>query len=145
MPESRPRRHVVETEQVELDAEAPMVALLRLLAAPQVGVEILLARPRRAVDALEHRALLIAAPIGASRPEQLERADLAGARDVRTTAQVDERALAIEGRRRSRRPVALCAGQQVIDDLDLERLIALDHECARVGRRHLAELEGMIR
>ena len=40
MPESRSGADVMEAEQVELDAEAPMVALLRLLAAPQELVEI---------------------------------------------------------------------------------------------------------
>ena len=67
----------MEAEQVELDAEAPVVALLRLLASPQVLIELLLGRPDRAVDALEHRALLVAAPVRPGRAEQLERADLA--------------------------------------------------------------------
>src|SRR6188472_1745088 len=41
MPEGGSRRDVVEAEQVELDAEAAMVALLGFLAPPQVSVELL--------------------------------------------------------------------------------------------------------
>ncbi len=144
MPERRPGRHVVEREQVERHAEPAVVALLRLFAAPQVGVELFLRRPRGAVDALEHRALLVAAPVGPGRAEQLERADLARARDVRATAQVDERPLPVEGRRRHRRAVALRCREQVVDDLDLERLIALDQRGARRLRGLLAELERVV-
>ncbi len=144
VPERGARRDVVEREQVELDAEPAVVALLGLGASPQVGVEVLLGRPGRAVDALEHRSLLVAAPVGAGRAEQLERADLAGARDVRAAAQVDERALAVERRRRHRRPVALGGRGEVVDDLDLERLVPLDEERAGVGRRELAELERVV-
>ncbi len=134
----------MEAEQVELDAEPAMVALLGLLAPPQVCVELLLGRPRRAVDALEHRPLLVAAPVRAGRAEQLERPDLAGARDVRAATQVDERALPVEGRRWHRGAVALGGGQQVVDDLDLERLVVLDLERAGVGRRQLAQLERVV-
>ena len=43
VPEGRPRADVVEAEEVERDAEAPVVALASLLPAPQVEVELLLA------------------------------------------------------------------------------------------------------
>ena len=115
-----------------------MVALLGLLAPPQVLVELLLGRPDRAVDALEHRPLLVAAPVRAGDAEQLERADLAGARDVRAAAQVDERALPVEGGRRHRRAVALGGAREVVEDLDLERLVALGTNAARLLRRQLA-------
>ena len=139
-----PGDDVVEAEQVELDAEPAVVALLGLLAPPQVAVELLLGRPGRAVDALEHRPLLVAAPVRPGGAEQLERPDLAGARDVRAAAQVDERTLPVERGRRHRRAVALRRGQQVVDDLDLERLVVLDLERARLGRRQLAQLERVV-
>ena len=144
VPERRARRDVVEAEQVERDAELAVVALLRLGPPPQVLVELLLRGPRRPVDALEHRALLVAAPVGAGDGQQLERADLAGARDVRAAAEVDERALLVERGRRHRRAVALRRGDEVVDDLDLERLVLLDEEGARLGRRLLAQDERMV-
>ena len=110
----------------------------------EVGVELLLGRPGRAVDALEHRALLVAAPVRAGRAEQLERADLARAGHVRAAAQVDERALPVEGRRWHGRAVALGGGLQVVDDLDLERLVALDQDGPGGLGRLLAELERMV-
>ena len=144
VPEGRAGADVVEAVQVELDAEAPMVALLRFGAAPEVGVQVLLGRPGGTVDALEHRTLFVAPPVGAGRAEQLERADLAGARHMRTPAQVDERALPVERRRRDGGPVALRGRDEVVDDLDLERLVAFDHERTRFGRCHLAQLERMV-
>jgi hypothetical protein len=49
-----------------------MVALLRLLKQRQVRLEVLLVAPRRAVDALEHRVLLVAAPVRAGHAHQFE-------------------------------------------------------------------------
>ena len=145
MPERRARRDVVEAVQVELRrragggrASSPRPRRHEVL------VELLLRRPGRAVDALEHRPLLVAAPVRAGRAEQLERPDLAGARDVRAATQVDEWALPIEGRRRHRRAVALGGGEEVVDDLDLERLVALDEEGAGLVRASLAELERVV-
>ena len=79
-----------EREQVELDAELAVVARLGLLEAVQVLVERLLRLPRGAVDALEHRALLVAAPVRARDLRELERAEPLGRRHVRAAAQVDE-------------------------------------------------------
>ena len=42
-------------------------------------------------------------------------------------------------------PSRSARGDEVVDDLDLERLVALDHERASLGRRHLAQLERMVR
>ena len=135
MPERGARRDVVEAEQVELDAEPAMVAQLRLLAAPEVLIQLLLGRPDRAVDPLEHRALRVAAPVGAGDGEQLERADLARGRHVRPLAQVDERPVLVDRGRRHRRAVALGLRGEVVEDLDLERLIALGEEGSPVGGR----------
>ena len=63
---------VGEAEQVELHAELAVVALGRLLEAVEVRLERLLRVPRRAVDALELRVALLAAPVGARDPHELE-------------------------------------------------------------------------
>ena len=97
---------------LQLLAEHAMVALLRLFELVQVGVEVLLVEEGGAVEALELLAVGVVLPVGAGDAEQLERADLAGVRDVRAAAQVDELALAVEAQRR----VLL---QVVVDVLDL--------------------------
>src|SRR4029079_4979936 len=86
VPEGHRRADVVKAEQVQLDAEAALVALFRLLASPQEVGQLLLCRPDRAVDALEHRPLLVAAPVRGGDREQLERPDLSGRRDMRAAA-----------------------------------------------------------
>ena len=92
-----------------------MVAPLGLLDAGEVRVEVLLGEPRGAVDALEHRACRVAAPVRAGDLHELERADPAGARDVRPAAQVGEVALAVGGD-------GLALGQ-LGDELALVRLL----------------------
>ncbi len=62
----------------------------------QVRVEILLGRPRRPVDPGEHRVRLDAAPVRAGGRGQLERAEPAGRRDVRSFAEVDPSVVAVE-------------------------------------------------
>jgi hypothetical protein len=73
-----------------------MIALLGLLEHVQVLLQLVLGRPRRAVDALQHLVLRVAAPVRASHLHQLEVPELARARHVRAAAQILERALAIE-------------------------------------------------
>src|SRR4051794_19248156 len=102
MPEGRSGRHVMEAEQVELDAEASVVPLLGFFPPPEVGVELLLARPDGPVDALEGRPLLVATPVRARDGEELERPDPSRALDVGALAQVDERAVLVDARRRGR-------------------------------------------
>src|SRR5439155_12992468 len=92
---------------------------------PQILIERFLGRPDRPVDALEHVALLIAAPVGTGDRQQLERADPAGRGDVRSLAQVDEVAVLVDRGRWHRRVLALGPGGEVVEDLDLERLPAL--------------------
>ena len=81
---------VREAEQVELGRQLAVVALLGFLETVEVLGERGLALPCRAVDALQHRALLVAAPVRAGDLHQLEVAELARRRDVRPAAQVDE-------------------------------------------------------
>ena len=127
------------------DAQLAVVALLRLLAPPQVPVELLLRLPDRAVDPLEHRALLVAAPVGAGDGEQLERADLPGGLDVRALAQVAERAVLVEGDRRHRLAGLGRLAREVVEDLDLERLAVALLDRPALGERDLAADEGVVR
>ncbi len=144
VPEGRARRDVVEAEQVELDAQPAMVALLRLRPAPQIRIELVLGRPDRAVDPLEGRPLLVAAPVRTRDREQLERPDPACARDMRPLAQVDERAVLVDADGRHRHAVGLGLRGEVVEDLDLERLVPLGEEGPPLLRRQLAPDERMV-
>ncbi len=77
-----------EGEQVELRAELAVVAALGLLEHLQVGVLRGARLPRGAVDPLQLRVLLAAAPVRAGVAHQLERRDVPGGRHVRAAAQV---------------------------------------------------------
>ena len=80
---------VGEAEQVELGAELAVVALLGLGQPVEVGLQLVLGRPRGAVDALQLRVLLRAAPVGGGAAHQLEGvAEHLGGRHVRAAAQV---------------------------------------------------------
>ena len=73
VPEDRAVRLGLEVEQVHLLADLAMVALGRLLEPDEMRVELLPVEPAGAVDARQHRVLLVAAPIGARDAGQLER------------------------------------------------------------------------
>ncbi len=113
VPEHHARRLLLHVQQVELLRQFSVVALLGLFQAVQVSLEIFLLRPRRAVDALQHRVLRVAAPVGAGQLHQLERArELARGRQVRAAADVEPVALAINRK--------LLAGRNhIVDDLHL--------------------------
>ena len=96
MPEHAAHRLFLRVEQAEVAADAAVVALLRFLEAGEIRLQRLLVRPRGAVDALEHRVLRVAAPVGARDLHQLERAELARAGHVRTAAQVEPVALPVQ-------------------------------------------------
>src|SRR3977135_2841702 len=59
-------------EQVHLAAQAAVVTLLGLLELVEIRLAVLLAGPRRSVDALEHGLGRIPAPIGAGDLQELE-------------------------------------------------------------------------
>ena len=96
MPEYEPGAHArIRGEEVELAAERAVIAPLGLLDAMQVRVELFLLEERRAVDALQHLALLVAAPVGAGRVQQLEVLDARRVGHVRAAAEIDERAVGV--------------------------------------------------
>ena len=79
-----------EREQVELGTEAAVVAALGLLEPVQMGLERLVRLPRGPVDPLQLWPVLVAAPVGAGHPRQLEVAEPVGRGHVGTAAEVDE-------------------------------------------------------
>ena len=83
---------IVEDEDLQVLAQLAMVALLRLLQHLEVLAQLLLVAPGRAVDALEHGIVLVAAPVRARHRHQLERVrrDLPGVLEMRPAAQVLE-------------------------------------------------------
>ena len=92
-----------------------MVALLGLFDLPEVSVELFLPGEGGTVDAGEHFALGIAAPVGARHLHQLERAShLSGRCHVRAAAQIEPVALLVD-------PDFLVRGDG-IDQLHLEQL-----------------------
>ena len=99
MPEDHARRFVLDVEEVEFLAEAAMVALFRFFEHVEVGGLFVLRGPGRAVDALQHFVLAVAAPVGARHLHELVDLELARRRHVRTAAEVDEVALTIERNR----------------------------------------------
>ena len=90
MPENRPVRFLLQVEQVHLRAQLAMVALARFLQPRQMVGQLPLVEPARAIDAGQHRILLVAAPIGARHARQLEggRIELAGGGEVWAAAHV---------------------------------------------------------
>ncbi len=128
---------LVEAEEVEVPADAPVVALAGQLERLEVRRQLLLARERGAVDAGEHGVLLVAAPVGAGETGELEGAvaELVGARQVRAAAQVHELALAIDADRGDLVAGRLGGGHEVLDELDLEHLVEPEGQAggARAG------------
>ena len=96
VPEHQPGGFVLHVEQVEMLAEAAMVAFFSFLEHVQIGVEVLLLGPGSAVDALQLLVAVVAAPVGAGHLHQFEDLELARGRHVRAAAEVDEITFAVE-------------------------------------------------
>ena len=73
-----------------------MVALFGFFEHVEVRGLFVLRRPGGAVDALQHFVLAVSAPVGTRHLHELVHLELARRRDVRTAAEVDEVALAVE-------------------------------------------------
>ena len=123
-----------EVEQVELDARGCGGRALGLLQPVQVLGQRLVGLPRGAVDPLEHRAVLVAPPVGTCHPHELERAEPAGGGHVGAAAQVDE---ALPGSAPLRYDADLAAAGALVglDALDDLHLVGLVGETARDPRR----------
>ena len=118
----------VEGEDLQLFAQLLVVALLRLLEELHVVVELALRHPGGAVDASQLRLLLVAAPVRARDAKQFERLELFGGPHMRTSAEVEKVAGAIQA--------DLVAFDLVRDQLELEVLAALAELFHRVVARN---------
>ncbi len=81
---------LVRAEQLHLSPDAAMVALLGLLNAIKIRLQILLVRKSSAINALQHRILLVAAEIRPGDRQELDRPNLAAVLNVRAAAQIQE-------------------------------------------------------
>ena len=131
VPEHRAGRLLLEVKQIHFAAKLSMVALFRLLDLLQVGVELVLFGKCGAVDARQHLAARIAAPIGTGDLHQLEGvADPAGRGHVRPAAQIEPVALFVD--------FDLLILRDGVDQLDLEQLaLVAKHLLRLVARPHL--------
>ena len=97
MPENAADRLLAQMEEVELAAEPAMVAAFGFFELKEVLIELLLARKRGAVDALQLGIFRVAAPIRAGDVHQLEcLAEIARRGQVRSDAEIDKIALPVE-------------------------------------------------
>ena len=103
-PEGAPGRELGEEEEPELAPELAVVARARLLEALEMLLELGLREERGPVDAREHGARGVPAPVGAGDGLQLERADGCRRRRVRAAAEVGEGAVGVERDRLHRSP-----------------------------------------
>ncbi len=110
-----------------------MIPPLRLLARREVGLQLLLRREERAVDALEHRPVLVAAPVSARDMGQFECTELARALGVPSSAEILELTVA---------EVADGWVFDVVDQFELVRLTGED--AARLVLRDLLSDDGKI-
>ncbi len=119
-----------EGEEVELGAELAVVAALGLFEAVEVLGQGLVGLPRGAVDALEHRPVLVAPPIRTGHLHELERAQAGGGRHVGATAQVGPAVVPVDAHR-----TAFGAFLRVdaLDDLHLEGLVGETLEALLAG------------
>src|SRR6266581_892704 len=149
MPEHHARGFFLEMEKIQLRAQPPVVALLRLLDHAQVRFLLLLRGPGGPIDPLQHLVPGISAPVGSGDLHQLEYLELARGGNVRTAAQIDEitfavkRDLFVRGNRRDDlRLVALADGFEVLNRLVARPDLARHREILFRQFRH-APLDGI--
>ena len=113
MPEDLPGGLFLHMEQVHFAAQFAVVAFGGFFQHMQMGFELFLVGEGHAIDALQHRAVAVAAPIGAGHIHQFERirGHLACVLQMRATAQILPVAVPIHAQR-------FVAGNGV-DQLDL--------------------------
>ena len=138
VPVDQPRSHLlVDREQIQLLAEPAVVALERLLDAEQMSFQLRQGRKRRAIDALQHFVALVAEPVRSRDVGELERLDAPGALEMRSAAQVEERAVAVIGH--------LGAGRDLGKKMELVLLSCRLEALLGFLARRLRVLEGLVR
>ena len=128
MPEDRSLGLFLHMEQVHLAAKATVIALLGFFEHVQIGIKVFFALPARPIDALEHRVIRIATPIGTGHLHQFEGlADFARGRRMRAAAQINKITLTVTGNGLGFRQIADDFGFIVLAFLkeELDRLIAV--------------------
>ena len=110
-----------EREQLQLLAELTVVALLSLLHHHQILIEHRLLGERDTIYTGQHLTLLVAAPVSACNRGQFDSLDKSCVGQVRTAAEVGERAIGVERN---------CTVLQCLDQLHFV-LVALLGECAQ--------------
>ena len=136
MPEDHAGGFVLKVEEVEFAAETAVIALFSFFEHLEVGLLLVLGRPGRAVDALQHFVLAVAAPVGAGNLHEAMHLEDARRRDVRTAAEVDEVALAVERNR-------FAFGNRA-DDLGLVVFAESLEEVDRFVSRHFLANDGDV-
>ena len=137
VPDAHARAHFLgEAEQVELRAKLAVVALFGFLDVVQIGLEVGRRGKGRAVDALEHGPLLVAAPVSAGHGQQLHGPHQAGGRHMRTAAQVGERAVPIQGHG--------VADDVLVHDLQLVALALGGEKGLGVGLGHVGARKRLV-
>ena|SRR5438874_8912423 len=86
----------LDGEEIELLSQHAMIAFLRLLDRLEILLEVLLRVKRSPINPLELRVLLVIQPVGAGEVQEFEGLDSSRTRNVRSPAEVDELAVAIE-------------------------------------------------
>ena len=129
MEERKTRPLLVEAEQVKLFAQLAVVALRGLLQHGQIRGQVFLFLEGRAVNALQHLVVLVAAPVSARYALELHRLDLAGGNDVRPRAKIHEIPLLIQGNQ--------SVFRQIVDQLDLIALPFFLEQLQSVGAADL--------
>src|SRR5206468_2235291 len=81
---------LADGEELELLAEHAVIALLRLFDLSQISIKVFLSEKGSAVEPLQLFAAGVVFPVGPRNAQELERADLAGVRDVRPSTEIDE-------------------------------------------------------
>src|SRR6266581_1011188 len=124
MPEHHARGLFLKVEKIQLRAQPPVIALLRLLDHAQVLFLLLLLGPGGPVDPLQHLVLGISAPVGTGDLRELEYLELTRGGNVRPAAQIDEIAFPVQrdlfvrwNRGDDLRLVALADGFEVLNRL----------------------------
>ena len=123
---------VIYVKQVEFFAQLAVVTLFGFFQHGQVLLQIVLAGPGCAVNALQHFIAVVTAPVGACHLHELEEFELAGAGHMRAAAQVFKSAFAVQR--------DIFTGRNAADDLGLVVLAdRLEMGNSIIARQHAAQ------
>ena len=132
VPEDHARRFFLNMEEILLTGDQAMIAFLGLFQKCQMGLELLVVGPGRAVDAGEHLVIGIPAPVSAGQAHQFEGTQMSRAWHVRANTHIRVVFVMIE-----RDGLAL---GNAAHDLGLVRLVAgLEGRKRLLARHHFTD------